>query len=189
MKHISTLVIALLCVIAIIVAQTENSQKPATAKTAEKKEATVEDKGVPKIMGGMIVAVDATKNLITVRVKSNNYTLSITPQTDLVAKDNKISFPDLKKGDYVTCNYLKFKNGKRKAEKINNKTLAVKLAKIQSKSEPQAKPSQKKEVTDQPKTEPAQKKEIKAGPKPEPEPAQKEKTKPAEKKNTKLEAK
>lgn len=173
MKHINTLFFALLCAALIIVAQTENSQKPATAKTAEKKETKVEDKGVPKIMGGMIVAVDATKNLITVRVKSKDYTVSITPQTALVAKDNKISFPDLKKGDYVTLNYLKFKNGKRKAENINNKTFAEKLAKMQSKPEPQAKPSQKKEVTAQPKTEPAQKEEAK----------------PAEKKGTKLDVK
>lgn len=174
MKHRNTLAIALLCVVAIIVAQTEDSQKPATAKTAEKKEVKVEDKGVPKIMGGMIVAVDATKNLITVRVKSKDYTVSITPQTALVAKDNKISFPDLKKGDYVTLNYLKFKNGERKAEKINNKSLAVKLAKIQSKPEPQVKPSQEKKVkVQQPKTEPAQKEEAK----------------PAEKKGTKLDVK
>ena len=177
MKRMSTVVLVLFSVVAITASQTENSQKPLTAKTAEKKETKVEDKGVPKIMGGTIVAVDAAKNLITIRVKSKDYTVSITPQTTLVANDNKISFPDLKKGDYVNLNYLRFKNGERKAEKINNKTFAVKLEKIQSKRskpEPVAEPSQEKKIKPQPKTEPAQEKEIKTGLKPKPEPAQKE---------------
>ena len=209
MKHLSTLVVVL-GVVAVVAAPTEDNkkpegakatapaktvvkketnaevQKPAPAKTSVKKEAKAEEKGVPKLMGATIVAVDGAKKIITVRFKSNNFSFSVTPQTALVAKDNKISFPDLKKGDRVTVNYLKFKNGERKAEKINNKTFAAKLAKIKSKPEPQAKPAQAKKVKNQPKTQqaPAQKKAVQAKPAPEAKTIQKEEAKSEEKKET-----
>ena len=189
MKHISTLIFALFCAAAIIVAQPAKSKKKTTAKTTppaktEVQKATkAEDKGVAKVMGGTIVAIDATKNSITVSVKSKDYTVLIVSQTALVAMDNKISFVDLIKGDYVTINYLKFQNGERQAEKINNKTFAAKLEKFKSKPETQAVTSQQKETKTQPKTqkEPAKKKEIKAEPKSE--------SKPAQKKEKKLEVK
>ena len=92
MKRINIVACALLCIVSIVVSQTEKGQKSATVKTTEKKEIKAEDKGVPKLMGGMLVAVDATQSLITIRVKSNNYNVAITPQTALVAKENKISF-------------------------------------------------------------------------------------------------
>jgi hypothetical protein len=168
------------------------ARKPAAAKisapvkTVAKKEPKAEDKGVAKFMGGTIVGVDAAKKTITVRLKSNNYPVSIVPKTELVAKHNKISFADLKKGDYVTINYLKFKNGERKAEKINNKTFAVKLSKMESKTEPKAKPAQAKRAKAQVKAQPAptQKKAVQANPKPEAKTIQKEEAKPEEKKET-----
>lgn len=220
MKHLSTLVVVLGAA-AVIAAPTEDNKKPAAAKesaptktmvekekkadtrkpvvtkesapakTVVKKEAKAEDKGVPKLMGGTIVAVDGSKKTITIRFKSKDYFFSVAPQTALIAKENKISFPDLKKGDYVTVNYLKFKNGERKAEKVNNKTFAAKLAKMKSKPEPQAKQEQVKEVKAQPKTQPApaQKKAVQANPKPETKSIQKKETKPEEKKETKREVK
>ena len=205
MKLLSTFVAVLFTAALIVAAPTEDTRKPAAAKEpapaktevkketkadtqkpVAKKEVKVEDKGVAKLMGGTIVAVDAAKKTITVRLKSNNYPVSIMPQTELLAKDNKISFADLKKGDRVTVNYLKFKNGERKAEKVNNKTFAAKLAKIKSKPEPQAKPAQTKEAKAQTKAQPAQaqKKAVQANPKPKAKTIQKEEAKPEEKKET-----
>ena len=210
MNYLNTLVAVLCSAVLIIAAPAEDTKKPAAAKepapaktevkketkaapgkpvaakTVVKKEAKIEDKGVPKLMGATITAVDAVKKTITVRFKSNDYSFSITPRTALFAKDNKISFPDLKKGDRVTVNYLKFKNGERKAEKINNKTFAAKLAKIKSKPEPQAKPAQTKEAKAQTKAQPApaQKKAVQANPEPKTKTIQKEEAKPEEKKET-----
>ena len=102
-------------------------------------------------------------------------------------RTNKISFADLKKGDNVTVNYLKFKNGERHAEKVNNKTLAAKLAKLESEQEQQAKPVQvEKKENIKPKTQPApaQKKAVQPAPVPEAKTIQKEETKSEVKKET-----
>lgn len=185
---------ALACVLlfcATIFAQTKEEKKttpakePAPAKTEVKKSLKAEDKGVSKIMGGTIVAIDNAKNIITVRLKSGDYPVTIGQKTDITGKGNKISMADLNKGDYVTINYLRFKNGERIAERVNNKSFVVKSAKAPKKAKTQTKTKQEVQEkavvgTQEKPTE----KKVEAASKPKAKPEQPKESKPAEKKES-----
>ncbi len=100
--------------------QVQDKTPPVKQQTQVKQKPV--DKGVEKILGGHLTAVDAAKNTITVHVKSGDYPVSVDAATVLVAGNDKISFADLKTGNRVTVKYLRFRNGGRKALHVNNVT-------------------------------------------------------------------
>ena len=144
-------VVACILVFSIaLTAQTEGKKRAAPTKAAVPAKATAkeakkpQDQGVAKILGGRIVAIDNAKKTITVKVKSGEYPVAIDQKTVLTGKGNAISMADLKKGDYVTVNYLRFRDGSRTAETVNNKSFVVKAKKTSAKAP--AKKEEQKQV-------------------------------------------
>lgn len=103
--------------------QTDNS----TEVTPNEEKKLREKRGVLKILGGRLTAVDNVKKTLTVHVKSNNYPVSVDSETTLTAGQKAINFIDFKVHDRVTLHYWKFSDGSRLANDINNNTLSNKL--------------------------------------------------------------
>ncbi len=142
-------------------AKTEAKAKaqPVKKQTQAKVQKPV-DKGVEKILGGTITTVDAAKKTVTVKVKSGEYPVSVETSTALVAGTDKISFAELKAGNYVTVKYLRFTNGSRKAVHVNNKTFMAAQAakKAQEEKKAAALAAQKQKQTPVKKATPVAKK-------------------------------
>jgi len=147
MKYAFIGVCTLFCMMTLLWAQPAKIQPTAAADPAAAKAAVVEDRGVEKVLAGVIVSVDPAKKSITIKVKSGDYPVSITPATTITAKNTALTAADLKPGDYVSVNYRRFNNGDRKAERIENRTYIAKPALQEQKA-------QKAEIKTQPNTPP-----------------------------------
>lgn len=138
MKSVLTYAIIFLCSTTLLAepATTVNNQS-ATKKTVTKQPAkTVKktaDAGVMKILCGILTSVNVQKNIITIKVKSGNYPVNITKQSILSAGNKKITIADLKIGDYVSVNYLRFANSSRNAIDLKKRIVEKKIVKQQPK--------------------------------------------------------
>ncbi len=129
MKHLIPIVLCIVVSLALAQQQKEKSPqgKPAAAakENSPARPAKVE-KGAAKILAGEIVKIDSEKKTVTVRIKSGKYVVSVGDSTAISAGGTSMPFSDLKQGDRVHVDYLRFSKGERTATSIRDETFKTK---------------------------------------------------------------
>jgi len=129
---------------------------PALAPAAPAKgKPVVVAQGPTKVLAGSIASIDQEKKVLSIKVNSGTYPVSLDEKTVVLAGNQPAAFADLKKGEKVHIEYQKASNGQRIAVRVNAPALKP--------AAPKAAAAPKKEAA-APKAEPATpaKSEVKA---------------------------
>lgn len=92
-------------------------QPAAPAPAPVKEKAAVQ--GSTKVLAGSITSIDPEKKIVSVKVKSGTYPVSVEEKTTILAGGQPATFADIKKGDKVHIEYQKASNGQRVAVRVN----------------------------------------------------------------------
>ncbi len=129
----------------------QEQQNPGEAQSAAKKQSAP----VTKMMEGMLVSVDQTKQTFIVKLRGTEYTFMATGNTEITVCGSKKSFADLSAGDGVRVTYNKDDKGNRIAVSISQNSARQKAATVTTKpaSEAKAKVEEKKPAETKPAAE------------------------------------
>jgi hypothetical protein len=101
--------------------KTQTVPQPAAAPAAVapvKEKASPSLHGPAKILAGSIVSINLEKRVVSVKVKSGTYPISIDEKTVVLAGGQPAAFADLKKGDEMHVEYQKVSKGQRVAVRV-----------------------------------------------------------------------
>jgi hypothetical protein len=137
--------LSFMCYVSFSVMAADNTQTGTTAANKNQtKSAKSAEKGVEKMIAGMVASVNIEKNEITVQMNSGSYPILIDGSTRIIEGNNQITMDKIKAGDRVSINYLRFSDGSRIALNIDAKSYTGSMA---DKSSKKMKAESKKEAS------------------------------------------
>lgn len=144
MKKALAIIISVMFVFALssVTFAAEKKEAPAKAEKAEKKTEKKEAKAKMKQVTGVVAAVDAKANTITVKKGKKETTINVDDKTKIMVGKEKKALADVKVGDKVTVHYAEAAAPAKEEKKMEKKEAAP--AKKEAAPAPAAKPAAKK---------------------------------------------